>query len=69
METVEMPDRLAQNLIIFMRQNGGALSKRRREKEFAALTNEEVSHIEAIYREVFGDGEPVPRQHMLDRSG
>ncbi len=69
METVEMPDRLAQNLIMFMRQNGGALSQRRREKEFAALTNEEVSHIEAIYQEVFGDGESLPRQHMMDRMG
>ncbi len=56
METVEMPDRLAQDLIMFMRQNDGRLPKRRREKEFAALSDEEAADIEAIYQEIFGDG-------------
>ena len=56
MEAVEMPDRLAQDLIMFIRQNDGKLSNRRREKEFAALTNDEVMQIEAIYNEVFSDG-------------
>jgi len=55
METVDMPDRLAQNLIMFMRQNGGTIPKKRRENEFAALTDEEAKLIEAIYGEVFGD--------------
>ena len=54
MEIVDMPDRLAQDLIMFIDQNGGMLSKRRREKEFAALTDGEVRTIEAIYAEVFG---------------
>lgn len=53
MEAVEMPDRLAQNLIMFIRQNNGKLAKRRREKEFAALTDDEVARIEEVYREVF----------------
>ncbi len=57
METVEMPDRLAQELIMFIRRNGGKLPKRRRKKEFAALTNEEVARIEATCEEVFGDGD------------
>jgi hypothetical protein len=56
MEIVELPDRLTQNLIMFMRQNGGTLPKRRRENEFAALTDDETKRIEAIYSEVFGDG-------------
>ena len=56
MEMVEMPDRLAQDLIMFIRQNGGKLPKRRRNKEFAALTDEEAVIIEAICEEVFGDG-------------
>jgi len=56
METVEMPDRVAQDLIMFIRQNDGKLPKRRREKEFAALTDEEAARIEAICDEVFGDG-------------
>lgn len=55
MGTVEMPDRLAQNLIMFIRQNGGTLPRKRREKEFAALTDEEVSRIEAIYNDVFAE--------------
>jgi len=53
METVEMPDRLAQNLLMFMRQNDGRIPRRRRENEFAKLTDEEVKRIEAIYDEVF----------------
>jgi len=57
METVDMPDRLAQNLLTFMRQNNGTLSKRRRENEFAALTDDEVKRVETIYAEVFADAE------------
>jgi hypothetical protein len=57
METVEMPDRLAQNLILFLRQNNGVLAKQRREKEFEALSDGEVAAIEAIYRDAFGDGD------------
>ncbi len=55
MEAVEMPDRLAQNLIMFMRQNDGKLANRRREKEFAALTDDEVTRVEEIYLETFAE--------------
>ena len=55
MATVEMPDRLARNLIMFIHQNSGRVPKRRREKEFDALTDDEVAQIEAICDEVFGD--------------
>ena len=37
METVEMPDRLAENLIMFIRQNNGTLSKKRRANEYKKL--------------------------------
>ncbi len=57
MEIVDMPDRLAQNLLMFMRQNGGKLGKRRRESEFAALTDDEVKSVEAIYADVLADSE------------
>lgn len=50
---VDMPDRLSDLLFRFLHQNGGRLSRRDREKEFAALSGDEVNHIEAIYREVF----------------
>ena len=48
-----MPDRLAQNFILFIRQNGGTLSKRRRQKEFSALTDQEVESAEVIVQDVF----------------
>ena len=50
MEMIEMPDRLAQNLILFIRQNDGTLSKRKREKDFSALTDEEVQGWKALFR-------------------
>ena len=55
MNRVEMPDRLAQNLILFVRQNHGALAKKRREKEFKALTDDEVTDLEALINEAFDD--------------
>jgi hypothetical protein len=53
MNTVEMPDRLAENLIAFIRDNHGKLSKRRREGEFRELTDKEVGLLEGIVRDAF----------------
>jgi Fic/DOC family len=53
MDTVEMPDHLAENLLMFIRQNSGTLPKRRRENEFKALDDKEVRQFEEIVREVF----------------
>lgn len=53
MDTVEMPDRIAENLILFIQQNHGKLGRRRRENEFAKLTDTEVASLEAIVREAF----------------
>ncbi len=53
MDTVEMPDRLAENLLMFIRQNGGTLPKRRRENEFKALEDKEVQQLEEIIRQAF----------------
>lgn len=53
MDTVEMPNRLAENLIMFIRQNAGSLPRRRRQGEFGALEDEEVRCIEEIVREAF----------------
>lgn len=50
---VEMPNRLTQNLVMFIRQNEGILPKKRREKEYKALTDDEVAALEAIVREEF----------------
>lgn len=53
MAMVEMPDRLAEDLVIFIRHNGGKLAQRRRKREFEALTDEEVAAIENIVEEAF----------------
>jgi hypothetical protein len=53
MEVVEMPDMLAQDLIMFIRQNEGKLSKKRRGKEFAKLENNEVELMEEIVNSAF----------------
>lgn len=49
----EMPEDKINLLFQFLRQNGGQLSKRAREREFAALTAAEAAAIEAAYREAF----------------
>lgn len=53
MNTVEMPDRLARNLIAVIRQNDGKLSNKRRHKDFEKLTDDEVAAIEGIVGEAY----------------
>ena len=55
MDTVAMPDRLAEDLIMFIRQNKGTLSKKRRDDEFRQLHDDEVPLLEGIVRHVFED--------------
>lgn len=64
MDTVEMPDRVAQNLVMFIRQNKGTLPGKRREFEFKQLRQEEVTLIEGIVNEAFEgfDQEAAPIQ-------
>ena len=60
MDAVEMPDRLTENLVMFIRRNQGSLSKNRREHEFRNLGDEEVALIEGIVREAFEAFEATP---------
>jgi hypothetical protein len=53
MDTVDMPDRLVKDFIMFAQQNHGALPKRRRSHEFSKLTDDEVAALEAVIRETF----------------
>jgi hypothetical protein len=53
MDAVEMPDRVAEDLVMFVRQNKGTLSKHRREQEFKELTDDEVTRLERIVRHAF----------------
>jgi hypothetical protein len=50
-DLVDMPGPTIDRLFRFLHQNGGALSQRALEREFAALTAEEVDRIQQIYRE------------------
>ena len=52
---VDMPERLSNLLFQFLRQNDGKLSHRSRTREFAQLTEDEISRAEALYRETFGE--------------
>jgi hypothetical protein len=54
-EIVEMPDREIELLRGFLARGDGHLSKRAREKEFSALTDEEATRIEVLYEDFFGD--------------
>ena len=51
---VDMPERTFDNLVGFLRQNGGHLSQRALSNEFAALKADEVAEIERLYRDAFG---------------
>jgi len=53
MDAVEMPDRVAEDLVMFVRQNKGKLSKNRREHEFRELRDDEVTLLERIVRDTF----------------
>ncbi|MFU8887740.1 MAG: Fic family protein [Trueperaceae bacterium] len=55
-ELVDMPERTMELLYRFLRQHHGRLSRRARTKEFAALGDDEVARIEAIYAGAFGHG-------------
>lgn len=68
MDAVEMPDRVAESLMMFIRQNKGSLSTRRREDEFKQLRDEEVSLLEGIVRgafEGFEEGAGEPRAEIV----
>ena len=49
---LDLPDKLLNNLIIFIHQNRGTLSKNKR-KQFDKLTDTEISTIEKLYNKIF----------------
>jgi hypothetical protein len=51
----DMPERTIDLLFRFFHQNQGSLSKRARGKEFARLTDSEVTRLEATYKNLFGE--------------
>lgn len=47
-----MPDRTAEQFVIYVQRNDGKLPKRRR-KEFEALTDSELDKLESTVRQAF----------------
>ena len=54
---IDMPDKMVDLLIRCLNQNNGKLSKRKREKEFNQLTDNEVRTIEHKYDDIFQSDE------------
>ncbi|PWG61606.1 Fic family protein [Spiribacter halobius] len=52
---VDMPDHTVDLLFRFLRQGDGRLSRRAREREFAALTDAEAARVEAVYERLFSE--------------
>lgn len=53
-ELVDMPEKTIHLLHDFLRQGGGALSGRAKEREFAELTDSEIQRVERLYAESLG---------------
>ncbi len=53
MDVVQIPDKVSDDAVMFIRHDDGTLPKRRRDGEFRALRDEEVTAIEAIVGETF----------------
>jgi hypothetical protein len=51
-DIVDMPNRTVELLFRFLNQNEGRLSKRARQREFAALDDAEVARIERIFQAI-----------------
>ncbi len=58
-QIVDMPSAQVELLRGFLAQNDGRLSQRGRKKEFAALTDDEVVQVEAIYAAAFVGTDPA----------
>ena len=69
MDAVEMPDRLAEDIIMFVRKNHGTLPTRRRRKEFKALTDDEVAIMERIVQDAFDGFEDAQTWRARQNSG
>jgi hypothetical protein len=55
---VDMPDKLLNEMLLFLHQNKGVFPKRKRER-FAQLTDEEINRMQSAYRRVFEIEDPI----------
>ena len=68
MNVVEMPDLMAEQFVLFVHRNGGALPNKRRKREFAALKDEELSELEEIVRDAFDGFDATPGADLQSES-
>ena len=59
---LDLPDATFDLMMGFLRQSGGRFSQRARTKEFAKLTDEEVSSIEDVYQDLLAPSIPAIRR-------
>ena len=52
-EAIEVPARIAEDLVLFIRQNHGSLPRKRRQRTFRELSDEEVNRVESIVVDAF----------------
>jgi hypothetical protein len=64
-DVVDMPESTVELLHGFLEQGAGRLSNRARTREFAALTLEETTRVEALYAACFVRDEQEPRKSLL----
>jgi len=64
-EIVDMPDRKRESLLMRLYNNKGQLARKRREGEFAELTDQEITDIEAAFHEIFA-AEPDYRKKTME---
>jgi hypothetical protein len=69
MDAIEIPDRIAENLVMFIRQNKGTLPKKRREGEFIKLRDDEVALIQGIVVDAFAGFAEGPAPPGADAAG
>ena len=58
-EIVDLPDRLLDLLLRLAAQNGGRLSKAKRERHFAMLTDDEIARIDAALADALAAPTPT----------
>lgn len=58
-QLIDMPDRKAEDFVMFVRQNKGKLAGKRRKSDFSMLDDNEVAKLESVVRDVFEGFEDV----------
>jgi len=61
-QVVEMPDNEIERLMVFIFQNGGVLSRNRRRKDYAELSDDEVAALEDAVRDAYDMAPPAPEE-------